>query len=98
MAKSIMQEDRTVCYLCGRNGQRDPLEAHHCFGASNRKKSEQDGLKVYLCGSRCHRNGPKSAHRNFETALFLKQKAQTAWEAKYGDRTEFMKRYGKNYL
>ena len=98
MAESIMQEDRSYCYLCGRNGNGDPLEEHHCLGGANRKLSEQDGLKVYLCGNRCHRNGPNAAHQNAGTANFLKAKAQSAWEATYGTREDFMGRYGRNYL
>lgn len=96
--KSIMQEDRSYCFLCGRNGYWDPLEEHHALGGPNRKHSEQDGLKVYLCGDRCHRNGKKSAHRCKETADYIHAEAQKAWEARYGTREEFRSRYGKNYL
>lgn len=98
MAESIMQKDRTRCFLCGRNGWGDPLEEHHCFGGPNRALSEADGLKVYICGNRCHRNGPGAAHRNAGTANFLKAEAQLAWEARYGPREAFLRRYGKNYL
>lgn len=45
MGKSIMQEDRTICYFCGRNGSRDPLEEHHVFGGANRKLSEKRRIK-----------------------------------------------------
>ena len=31
MQKSIIQADRKVCFLCGRNGNWDPLECHHVF-------------------------------------------------------------------
>lgn len=98
MAKSIMQSDRSKCYLCGRNGNGDPLEEHHIFGGPNRKLSEKDGLKVFLCGSRCHRNGKESAHKSALTSNLLKAKAQAVWESLYGSRKEFMNRYGKNYL
>lgn len=98
MAKSIMQIDKSKCYLCGRNGNGDPLEEHHVFGGSNRKLSEKDGLKVYLCGNRCHRNGKKAAHKSALTSSLLKAKAQAAWESLYGSREEFMGRYGRNYL
>lgn len=98
MAKSIIQEDKSFCYLCGRNGNGDPLEEHHVFGGPNRRLSENDGLKVYLCGETCHRNGKYAAHRNSDTSFLLKMKAQEAWEHKFGTREEFMKRYGRNYL
>lgn len=95
--KSILQEDKT-CFLCGRNGNGDPLEEHHIFGGTNRRLSEEDGLKVWLCGGRCHRCGKKSAHMNSDTSTFLKQEAQLAWESRYGSREAFLKRYGRNYL
>lgn len=97
MTKSIMQEDSTSCFLCGRNGSGDPLECHHVFGASNRKHSDEDGLVVWLCGNRCHRNGNMSAHKSAVTAELLKAEAQKAYEEKHS-RAEFMTRYGKNYL
>lgn len=97
--KSIIQEDRTCCYLCGENGSRDPLERHHVFGGSNRKKADADGLTVYLCGSRCHRNGELSAHRSKETAYKLHQIAQEVWMSKNEKSEEdFRNRYGKSYL
>lgn len=95
--KSIIQEDKTYCFLCGRNGNGDPLEEHHAFGGPNRKLSEKDGLKVYLCGDRCHRNGKKAVHRCKETADYIHQVAQEAGEEKYGSREDFMAKYGKNY-
>lgn len=96
--KSIMQKDKTCCYLCGRNGTGDPLEEHHVFGGPNRTLSEKDGLKVYLCGNRCHRNGKSSAHKSAVTSEYLKAEAQTVWEAVYGSRQAFLSRYGKNHL
>lgn len=96
--KSIMQDDKTYCFICGRNGNGDPLEEHHAFGGPNRKLSEKDGLKVYLCGNRCHRNGEKAVHRCRETADYIHSEAQKVWEARYGTRKDFMSRYGRNYL
>lgn len=99
MKRSIIPgADPKTCYLCGRNGNGDPLEKHHIFGGANRKYSEQDGLFVWLCGSRCHRDGPLSTHRCRSTAAMLHKIGQRAWEAEKGNREEFMKRYGKNYL
>ena len=98
MTKSIIQEDSSKCFLCGRNGSGDPLECHHIFfGASNRKHSDEDGLVVYLCGDRCHRNGKLSAHKSAVTAELLKVEAQKAYEDRH-TREEFVQRYGKNYL
>lgn len=98
MTKSIIQEDSSKCFLCGRNGSGDPLEKHHVFpGNPNRKHSEEDGLFVFICGDRCHRNGKLSAHKSAVTAELLKVEAQKAYEDRHS-RAEFMKRYGKSYL
>ncbi len=96
--KSIMQSDTNSCYLCARNGNGDRLEKHHVFGGSNRKYSEEDGLTVFLCGDRCHRNGPFSAHRNKDIASYLHRNGQIAWMQKYGSLEEFRERYGRNYI
>ena len=97
--KSIIQEERDSCYLCGRNGYSDPLERHHVFGGYNRKWSEKYGLTVYLCGDRCHRNGKKSAHMNAETAQQLHEIAQNIAMDYYGwTEEEFRAIFGKSYL
>lgn len=96
--KSIVQAESDRCFFCGRNGSADRLEKHHIFGGANRRKSEEDGLYVMLCGDRCHRNGPWSAHQNAECAELLHKVGQKAWEKRYGMRVDFMSRYRKNYL
>ena len=62
MAKSIMQENNNICYLCKANGTMDYLHWHHVFGGANRKWSEKYGLKVRLCGQQCHENGPDTGN------------------------------------
>ena len=99
--KSIIQTEK-VCFLCGcctPTGYYDGLEEHHIFfGRSNRKHSEKRGLKVWLCGETCHRNGKRSAHRNRETDLYLKRIGQAAYEEVYGDRAAFIAEFGRSYL
>lgn len=99
--KSIIQTKKE-CFLCGCNipsGFYDGLEEHHIFfGTGNRKNSEKRGLKVWLCGETCHRNGKKAAHKNRETDLYLKRIGQEAYEATYGDRPDFIREFGRNYL
>ena len=96
--KSIVQEDCGCCFLCGRNGNGDPLEMHHIYpGNPNRKHSDEDGLFVYICGNRCHRNGKLSAHKSAVTDKYLKSVGQAAYERTHS-REEFMERYGRNYL
>lgn len=87
------------CYLCGRNGQGDPLEKHHVFGGANRKKSEKYGLTVDLCGSRCHRNGAYSVHKNKNVDLQLKEEFQRmAMEENDWTTEDFIREFGRNYL
>lgn len=90
--------DGECCYLCGRNGCGDPLDWHHIFGGANRKFSEKYRLKVRLCHSRCHVFGPESVHGNPDLNDELQAKAQEAWEETYGDRAEFMRIFGRNYI
>lgn len=92
--------DWDFCYLCGRNHTADPcgLETHHVFGGPNRKYSERYGLKVRLCGERCHRNGLESVHKNNQVNLSVKAAGQRAFEATHGTREDFMKIFGKNYI
>lgn len=88
------------CFLCGRNGNGDPLEKHHIFGGNpNRQLSEKYGLWVYLCGDRCHRNGKAAVHQNAETAKFLHQYGQRKWmEENNGTIEDFIKIFGRSYL
>ena len=99
--KSVIQKKKE-CFLCGcctPTGFYDGLEDHHVFfGTSNRKKSEKYGLKVWLCGETCHRNGRKAVHRNRETDLFIKTQAQTVYEEMYGSRADFIREFGRSYL
>ena len=87
--------DGESCYLCGRNGCGDPLEWHHVFGGSNRKLSEKYGLKVRLCGNRCHNGGKNSVHMNKEVREELQAKVQEIFEETYDE--DFFTLFGKNY-
>ena len=88
------------CFLCGRNGNGDPLEEHHIFeGDPNRSLSEKYGLKVLLCGNRCHRCGKESAHMNARTAQFLHEYGQKKWmEENNGTIDDFIEVFGRSYL
>lgn len=98
-----MNTQKGICYRCGRYG---PTELHHIFGGTaNRRLSEEDGLKVYLCPA-CHNQPPYGVHFNKNTMEWLHRVGQEAYESeliKKGfspaeARTWFMHRYGKNYL
>ena len=91
--KSIMQEDKDICYLCkGR-----ATEEHHCiYGTANRKLSEKYGLKIYLCPY-CHRISKLAVHKNYFTDIKLKQEAQHRFNEVYPN-LNFLQIFGKNYL
>ena len=97
--QSIIQEDKTKCFLCGKNGYGDRLEEHHIFGGANRKNSEKYGLKVYLCGNEHHRLGRSSVHQNAEIANKLKRIAQfTAMTYYKWSEDDFRRIFGKSYI
>lgn len=101
MARSILQncEDGRYCFFCKKNGAVDPLDKHHVFGAAFRKKSESDGLWVYLCHDACHENGKMAVHKNGRVDKALKAWAQKrAMRLKGWSVAEFRGRYGKSYI
>ena len=92
MAKSVLQTDKTVCYLCGQSSGK--LDEHHVFeGTANRSKSDDDSMTIYV-----HRVCHRWLHEHPKSALTIKARAQRKWEELYGNREEFIKRYGRNYL
>ena len=99
---SIIQKDREHCFICGRNAHADyfGLEEHHCLeGYGRRNLSEKYGLKIYICGDRCHRNGEDSVHKNAKVDRAVKQIAQRRAMRHYGWNTEeFIQIFRKNYL
>ena len=87
------------CFLCGRNGAADPLDRHHIFNGTNRKKSDKYGLVVYLCHSSCNIFGKEAVHNNAKNMLYVKQYGQRkAMQEQGWTVEEFIKEFGKNYL
>lgn len=81
------------------NTNLEPLDAHHIYGGSNRKKSEQYGLKVYIHHNKCHIFGAGSVHQNALVNKGLKAVAQKKAMEYYGWTVdEFRAIFGKNYL
>lgn len=92
--KSILQEEKE-CYVCGRT---EGLQEHHCFPGKNRKTSEANGFKVWLCLA--HHTGSNRAVDGKDgglLALTLKKHCQMEFE-KTHTRAEFMALIGRNYL
>lgn len=88
--ESIIQNEKK-CLLCG---SEMGLERHHVFfGNPNRKKSEENGLWVWLCPD-CHR-GPLGVHRNRRTDMMVKLIGQEAWRASGGTVDDFRAIFGK---
>lgn len=92
---SIIQKNKE-CFKCKKVYD---LEFHHCIFGPNRKKSDEEGLTVWLCSE--HHRGTNGVHgkKGHEFDLYLKQIAQRRWMEFY-NKTEdqFRKRYGKSYL
>ena len=87
------------CWLCGATGQRGPLDLHHIFGSSNRKKSEKYGLVVYLCHDSCHIFGEKAVHNNAEIMQVLHEYGQRKAMRENGWTVDDFRRvFGKNYI
>lgn len=99
MVKSIIQTDKEHCFLCGMNTNLEPLDEHHIFGGSNRKKSEKYGLKVYLHHRKCHIFGKSSVHQNPIIMKELHAIGQIKAMEHYGWTVdEFREIFGRNYL
>lgn len=91
--KSIIDEKKR-CFFCL---SQSALEVHHCiYGVAERKKSEQYGLKVYLC--KRHHTGDQGVHTmRPDLDLKLKQLAQRKFEETHS-REDWIKEFGKSYL
>jgi hypothetical protein len=87
--KSIIDQDRNNCFLCGRYLH---LEEHHLLPGRNRKNSEKYGLKVSVCRE-CH----NKIHSDIQILNNLRQLGQTVFERKYSHE-KWMKVFMKNYL
>ena len=107
---SIMPTEWDTCYICGCFLNDWNREEHHIFfGRKNRRISEQEGMKVFLC-KECHRFSRDSVHQNHERDLNLKKDAQTVWEENYiksypyenhareAAREAFRALFGRSYL
>lgn len=86
---SVIDNDNTSCFLCGRRGA---MHRHHALHGSRRKKAEEYGLTVYLCPI-CH----QELHDHGKNDLELERLAQEKFEEVYGHE-KWMKEFHKNYL
>ena len=93
--KSIIPGDQpNQCFLCGLSCIH--TEVHHCLhGTANRRLADEDGLTVNLCMN-CHRK----LHDKGFGDRYLQEIAEEAWMKYNHDKnlTDWVRRYGKNYL
>nr|DAV56310.1 MAG TPA: Recombination enhancement, RecA-dependent nuclease [Caudoviricetes sp.] len=94
--QSIVQSfDGKRCFMCGTTSR---IERHHIFGGAYRKKSEREGLVVYLCHE-CHNEPPNGVHHNRSNMDWLRAIGQKSWMGHYGKTADdFIKEYGRNYI
>ena len=93
-APSIVQEDLSFCFHCGRTTGK--LDRHEIFSGAFRTKSKADGLWVMLCHEKCHLG---LMGKEAEEVRNLRRIAQVRAMSTYGWTVEeFIARYGKNYL
>lgn len=94
--KSVIQKDKSRCYLCGRNDAMEQLDKHHVFFGPYRGKSERYGLTVYLHHWQCHING---VHRYADVCRTVQEKVQRLAMAHYGwTEEDFRLIFGRSYL
>lgn len=92
--KSILQDEKE-CYICG---EKTNLHDHHIYFGANRKISEQNGFKVWLCGYH-HNQSNQGVHGKNGKMLNLTLKKQCQWVYEQThSREEFIKLIGRSYL
>lgn len=90
---SVFTDDMDHCMFTGSA----PVERHHIFGGSNRKKCEKYGFIAPLRPD-LHPNGVFAGKDAKSVDLVLKTKAQAYYEEHHGTREDFIREFGKSYL
>lgn len=90
---SVFTNDIDHCIFTGYA----PVERHHIYGGSNRKRSEEYGFVVPLRPD-LHPNGVFAGKEAKSVDMKLKTMAQEYYESHYGSREEFIKEFGRSYL
>lgn len=80
-----------ACAVCGFT----PAEMHHViYGTANRAKSDKYGFVIPLCR---HHHIEIHSKPNQGLDLHWKQEAQTYFEEHYGNRTDFIREFGRSW-
>lgn len=93
---SVLQKDLSVCYV----SKSTNVAIHHIFpGNGRRKLFEEYGFIVALRPD-YHNMSNYSVHSNPNCGLdlSLKQAAQRYFEEHYGNRNDFIQKFGRSYL
>ena len=97
--KSVIQQEKE-CYICrnlyGFENTNNLQEHHILFGTANRSKSEEYGLKVWLCVEH-HTAGEWAVHKCRDRDIYLKKIAQRKFEETH-TREEFIRTFGKSFI
>lgn len=97
--ESILQKDKTKCFICKQMANGDFLAKHHVFPGALRNKSEKYGLTVYIHNLECHIFGENAVHRNAEVNRQLQAYAQKKAMKHYGWSVEdFRREFYKSYI
>ena len=97
--RSILHKKDGECYLCAKLDHDYRIRRvfeHHVYGGPNRRISEEEGFKVYLC-LKHHTDGPEAVHRNIQNMRLVQRDCQRAYE-KTHTRQQFMDLIGRSYL
>ena len=94
-APSLLQDDLTKCFLCGRKDRK--LDRHELWQGAYRKKSKATGMWVMLCHEDCH-EGRNGVHQNHAKAHELRQLGQIALMETGWTVEDVRREFGRNYL
>ena len=96
---SIMHQKDGTCYLCmlqGNNRTYPVVHEHHVYDGPNRRISEENGFKCWLCLDH-HLIGPEAVHNNIDNMRILQRECQRIYEETH-TRQQFRDLVGRNYL
>jgi len=94
-APSILSDDTTRCFLCGRRDRK--IDRHEVFPGPLRTKCKRLGIWACLC-QECH-TGRHGVHHDSKKASVLKTTAQTQAMIAYGwSMDDWHREFGKNFM
>ena len=92
MSKSILTDDETKCYICGRKATSMFSVFSSNINYEREEKAKKDGLTLPLCWE-CN----VKLHQSPAKLRNIRKMGQLAWEDHHPGES-FQKRYGRDYL